>query len=188
MELDKAINCRHSVRNFKKTKKPDYRQIITAVEAATKVPLAGNHPSLRYILVQDREKIKKLAEAAVQDFIKEASFVVVVCSDKKFLEKSYYERGKTYSRQQAGASIQNLLLKLTDLGLSGNWIGAFSNETVKNLLKIPEDIDIEALIPIGYELDKEKQKPKPDLDIVLFFDEWKNKYMKKRAIISGSKT
>lgn len=188
MELDKVIKERHSVRNFRKGKKPNYNQIIEAIEAATKTPLAGNHASLKYILVQDKEKIKKLAQASVQDFVADVDFLVVVCSDKSFLVKSYYERGEIYSRQQAGASIQNMLLKITDLGLVANWVGAFSDETVKSILKIPEDIDVEAIIPIGYELGKTKQNSKPDLDNVIFFDEWKNKYMKPRSHLPSTKT
>jgi nitroreductase len=188
MELDKAIKERHNIRNFRKGKKPDYRKIIEAIDSANKAPLAGNIASLHFILISDKEKIKELAEASQQDFIADVDFVVAVCSDRKTLEKHYYERGKMYSRQQAGAAIQNFLLKITDLGLSTCWVGAFSDVTVKRILKIPEDIDIEAIFPIGYELGKTKQKAKPDLDRVMFFEEWGNKYMTKRTMPAGSKT
>ena len=150
MELTKAIKERHSVTSFKKTKTPDYHKIIEAIEAASKAPLAANHPSLRFILIQDKDKIKKIAEASMQDFVGDVNFILLVCSDKTFLKKSYNERGEIYSRQQAGASIQNLLLKITDLGLATCWIGAFNDETIKRLIKIPDNIDIEALFPIWY--------------------------------------
>lgn len=182
MDLDKAISIRHSVRNFRKNKSVNYRKIIESIDAATKIPLAGNHPSLRYIIIDDKKTIKKLAEAAVQDFFESVEYVVVICSDKNFLVKNYGKRGEMYSRQQAGASIQNLLLKITSLGLSTCWVGAFSDETVKHLLKIPEGIDIEGVFPIGYELGKIKQKQKPDLDDVIFFNEWKNRFMKPRVV------
>jgi len=177
MDLDKAIKERHSARRFR-IKKPDWRVIIEAVEAGTKAPLAGNIPTVKFILVSDKEKIAELAEAATQDFVATAHHVVVVCSDKTQCVRSYDERGGIYSRQQAGAAIENFLLKLTDLGLATCWIGAFSEETVKRALQIPDDIDVEALFPIGYEMEKTKQKTKPNLDSVLFFDVWKNKYMR----------
>jgi len=195
MELDEAIKKRHSVRSFKTTKKPDYRDIISAIEAATKAPLAGNIPSLKFILVSDKEKIKELAEAAQQKFIAQANYVVVVCSDKKTLVKHYYERGERYAKQQAGAAIENFLLKLTDLGLATCWIGAFSDETVKRILRIPDDIDVEAMFPVGYELSKEEQKTKPSLDRVMFFESYgsmpyeeESKFMKPKRAIPGSKT
>jgi nitroreductase len=188
MELDKAINQRHSARDFSKTKKTDYKKIIEAIESATKAPLAGNHHNLKFILVSDKAKIKGLAEAAVQDFISSSNYVVVVCSNKRVLEASYHERGKMYSHQQAGAAIENFLLKITDLGLATCWVGAFSDETVKRVLKIPDNIDVEAFFPIGFEIGRAKQKPKPDLDDVLFFNEWDNKYMTSRGIVPGTRT
>lgn len=186
MELDRAIKERHSVRSFRKGKKPNYKDIILALEAATKAPLAGNVYSIRYILVSDKEEIRELAEASQQDFIADVDFVVAVCSEKKTLVKSYYERGKIYARQQAGAAIQNLMLKLVDLGLSTCWVGAFSDEMVKRILKLTEDIDVEALLPIGYELGKSKQRTKPNLDDVIFFDVWKNRYMRPKIYTKQS--
>lgn len=186
MDLDKAIKERHSVTNFKTTKKPDYKQIISIIEAATKAPLAGNIFTIKYVLVQDKEKIKALAVATQQDFVGKVDYILVVCSDQHELEKMYYERAIPYSRQQAGAAIENIFLKTTELGLATCWVGAFSEETVKRLLKIPDNIIIEALMPIGYELGKTKQKAKPDLDRVLFFEEWKNKVMKPKYLATNS--
>ncbi len=178
MDLNKAIKERHSARRFK-GKTPDWRKIIEAIEAAGKAPLAGNIPTLKFILVSDKEKIAELAEAAQQDFVATAEYVVVVCSDNSQIKRSYDERGEKYSRQQAGAAIENFLLKLTDLGLATCWVGAFSDETIKNALQIPDDVEVEALFPIGYEMPPAtKQRKKPNIDDALFFDTWKNKYMK----------
>lgn len=188
MELDKAIKERRSIRHFKKTKTADYKKAIEIVDAATKAPLAGNISSLRYIIVQDKEKIAELAKAAQQDFIEEAEIAIVICSDKKGLERSYYQRGLMYSRQQAGAAIENMLLKITELGLASCWVGAFSDETIKRILKIPDNIDVEAILPIGEEMGKTKQPRKPDIDHVLFFDTWGNMYMTPRTMIPRSKT
>jgi len=188
MDFDKLLKERHSVRKFKTIKKPNYREIINIVNSAQTTPLAGNIHSLHYIIVQNKDKIKQLATAAQQEFISEVEYVIVVCSDKKGLEANYYERGEIYSRQQAGAAIQTMLLKITELGLASCWVGAFSDDTVRRILKIPENIDIEAMLPIGYELGKTKQPMKPGLDDIMFFDEWKNKLMKPRRVSEGFQT
>jgi len=177
MDLDKAIKERHCVRKFK-TKKPDWKKIIKAIEAATKAPLAGNIQAVKFILVSNKEKIASLAEAAAQNFVATANYVVVVCSDNRQIKRSYDERGERYSRQQAGAAIENFMLKLTSLGLATCWVGAFSDVTVKRVLRIQDDIEVEAILPIGYEIGKTKQRRKPNLDDVLFFDTWNNKFMK----------
>lgn len=178
MDLDKAIKQRHSARRFK-SQKPDWREIMKAIDSARLAPLAGNIPTVKFILVSDAEKIAQLAEAAMQDFISTAHYVVVVCSDKKQLTRSYDERANKYSSQQAGAAIENFLLKIADLGLATCWVGAFSDSAVKRVLQLPEDIDVEAIFPIGYELKKSQQRMKPSLDSVLYFNIWKNKYMTK---------
>ena len=49
MDLDKAIKKRQSVRSFK-DKKPDWRDILSAIEAATHAPLAGNIQTLNNTL------------------------------------------------------------------------------------------------------------------------------------------
>lgn len=189
MDLDKAIDSRHSVREFKETKKADYKKVIEALDAAARGPLAGNLPALKFIMVSNKQKIKDLSIAAQQDFILRASFVVVVCSDKKFLEKYYYERADRYAKHQAGAAIENLLLKITDLGLASCWIGAFSDQAVKRILNIPENIDVEAMLPIGYSAEENVKKiPKPDINGMLFFDKYKEKHMVPISDVPASKT
>lgn len=178
MDLDKALKERHSARSFF-DKKPDWRDIIKAIDAANLAPLAGNIPALRFILVDDTDKINQLAEASQQDFVAEAYYVVAIVSDPNLVEKSYGERAEKYLPQQAGAAIENFLLKITELGLSSCWVGAFVDEQVKRILQIPDSAEVEAILPVGYEkVPKSKQRKKSNLDPILFFNIWKNKYMK----------
>lgn len=177
MDFDKVVEKRHSVRKFAK-KKPSWKDIAEAINAARLAPLAGNIPSLKFLVVTEKEEIRKIADAANQDWIKFTDIVVAVCSDDKNLVLSYGERGKKYAKQQAGAAIENFILKLEDLGLSTCWVGAFYDEEMKKVLKVPHDIDIEAVLPIGYEDKKEKAKkrPKPDLSEIVFWEKWGNFY------------
>jgi nitroreductase len=172
MEFDKVLNKRHSARRFKEIKKPDYQKVMEAIDASSKAPLAGNLPCLKYILVSDKKLIKELAEACQQEFIEKVHYIVVVCTDKKFLEKSYYERAEMYIRQEAGAAIENFLLKIVDLGLASCWVGAFSDETIKRILKIPDNIQIEALLPVGYEFEGTEKKSRPNLESTMYYDGW----------------
>ncbi|MBU3913525.1 MAG: nitroreductase family protein [Nanoarchaeota archaeon] len=181
MKFDDIIKERRSVRRFS-SKKPKWEDIIEAIDAANKAPLAGNIYALRFILVDDKEKIKEMAEASQQKFIEQANYVFAVCTDKTSLVKSYDERGEIYARQQAGAAIENFLLKIVELGLSSCWVGAFVDDEVKRILEIPNDnenLQVEALLPVGYEMPGHKLKPKDaNLDNILWFNKWKNKYMK----------
>jgi len=177
MQLDKVIESRKSVRKYK-DKKPNWRAIVEAIESARHVPVAGGIYSLKFVVVDDKEKLAQIAKVCDQDFIAKAGFAIVVCSNPKRTVNSYGKRGEKYLRQQAGAGIQNILLKLTELGLGSCWIGHFVDNQVKKAVVIPEDIDVEAVISIGYEMGKTKPSKKIDLDNILYFNKYGNKRMK----------
>ncbi|MBI2630008.1 nitroreductase family protein [Candidatus Pacearchaeota archaeon] len=177
MDLDKAIKERHSSRRYS-SKKVAWQDIMKAVNLARLAPLAGNIPTLKFVVIDDKETMQKLADACQQDFVATAKYVVAVCSDNSNLLVSYEDRAKKYSHQQAGAAIENFLLKIAELRLTTCWVGAFVDEQVKSILKIPGSIEVEALFPIGYEMPpKSKQRTKINLDRMLFFNSWGNRYM-----------
>ena len=183
MDLDKVIKNRRSVRKFK-NKKPDWRRIIECIDSARFAPMAGNNYTVKFIIVDDEEKIKKITESCQQDFIGQAKYLVVVCSNPSRTTNEYGEHGKVFCRQQAGAAIQNFLLKIVESGLSTCWIGYFVEEQIKKTLEIPKDIDVEALFPIGYESEKPKtKKMKIDLDRILYFNSYGNVKMKKQKLV-----
>lgn len=184
MEFGKIVDSRRSVREFY-DKKPDWKDIIEAIDAARKAPLAGNIGNLKFIIVDEPELISNLAEAAQQDFVGKVHYIVVVCSDKTDLVRSYDERGEKYAQQQAGASIENFLLKIIELGLGSCWVGAFVDEQVKIILKIPANIDVIAILPIGYPRHRGEQKRKPPLDRCLYFNRYKMKFMKPRSMVQA---
>ncbi len=178
MELDKAILSRKSVRKFN-SKKPDWRKIIECIDCARYAPMAGNNFTLKFIVVNDKEKIQKIADAAQQPFISQAQYITVVCSNPSRTINAYKENGEKFLRQQAGAAIQNFLLKIQETGLSTCWIGYFVESIIKRELKIPENVNVEAIFPIGYEFEKSRtRKTKIDIDRILYFEKYGNNQMK----------
>lgn len=177
MELNKAIQSRRSTKKFKE-KKPDWRKIIECIDSARYAPIAGRNYTLKFILVSDTAKINKIAEACQQDFISQAKFVVVVCSNPSRTVNAYGKKGEIYCRQQAGAGIQNFLLKIQEAKLATCWVGAFVEEQIKRVLKIPAGVNVEAVFPIGYEMGKQRKKTKIDLDRILYFNQYGNTKLK----------
>lgn len=179
MKFRDLIQKRRSIKKFLLNKKVDWRKIIRAIDAARFIPAAGNQFNLRYILVSNKDIIRQFADAAQQDFIANADYAVVCVSDESELEKLYGERGKRFTAQQAGASIENFLLALTDEGLATTWVGYFYEDMIKYLLQIPDEMTIEAIFPIGIEAKNNiMKKPfKKELGNILYYDKWNNKYM-----------
>jgi nitroreductase len=178
MDLNKIIQSRKSCRKFS-SKKPNWRDIIECVDSMRHTPSAGKNFLLKIIIVSDKEKIKRLAEAAEQKFIEQAQYVVVVYSNPSRVKNAFGERGIIYSRQQAGAAIQNFLLKIQEKNLDTCWIGHFNEGKIKKELKVPEKMEIEAIFPIGYRIKEEKPTRKISLDNILYFERHENKQMKK---------
>jgi nitroreductase len=181
MELDKAIQNRHSVRKFD-SKKPDWRTIIECIDSARYAPMAGNNYTLKFILVSDVKKLKEIAEASQQRHVGEAQYIVIVCSNPSRPVNAFGKGGEIFCRQQAGAAIQNFLLKIEESGLATCWVGSFGEEQIKRALDIPDDINIEAIFPVGYEYGKRDSKKKRfskiELDRILYFNEYGNVKMK----------
>ena len=177
MDFDKLIKSRQSIRKFN-SKKPDWRDIIESIEAARFIPTAGGNYVQKFIIVDDPDKIDQIAVACQQDFIATAKYVVVVCSNPARLKNAYGKNGESYTKQQAGATIQNFLIKLEEFGLSTCWVGYFLDDSIKKILEIPEQTDIEAIFPIGFEYEKKRTKKAPiDLDQVIYFNLYGEKYM-----------
>jgi len=178
MELETTIRRRHSIRRYSK-KYVNWKYVVSILDTSRFAPFAGNICSIRLIVVTDKEKIQQLSEAAKQDFIAVAPVVVVVCSDIKLVMLAYGKRGYMYSKQQAGAAIQNMLLKITELGLASCWIGAFDDNAIRNILNIPEEIEIEAILPIAHKSwIREVKRKKTELRDIVFFNRYGNKKRK----------
>jgi nitroreductase len=178
MDLDRIIHSRRSIRRFGSTK-PDWRDILECIDAMRYAPMAGNNFSLKVILVDEEQNIREIAEAAQQPFVGGAKYLVVVCTTPSRTEISYGERGKNYLKHQAGAAIENFLLKITEKGLATCWVGHFAEQQIKRILNIPDEIHIEALFPVGYAFKKSEPKRKIELDAILYFNKYGNKKMNK---------
>jgi nitroreductase len=182
MDFDKALNARKCTRRFS-TKKVSFDNVAAVCDAARSAPMAGNICTLKLVLVSDKKTRHELSEAALeQSFIGDAEYVIVVCSDPGQCVRSYGPKAEVFVRQQAGAAIENMFLKAVDLGLATCWIGAFDENAVRDVLSIPDNIQIEAMLPLSYALEskgKVEMRKKPDLKMILNFEKWGQKTAKK---------
>lgn len=171
MKLLDAINKRRSIRKFK-DKNVKWADVLEAIDAALKTPLAGNISTLRFIIITEQETKNKLAQYSDQLWISEADTIVAVCSDTTNLQQMYDDRADKYAKLQVGAAIQNFMLRLTELGLSSCWVGAYLDSEIKRHLKVPDHINVEALLPIGYADETPKKIKKASIQQSIFWEQW----------------
>lgn len=177
MDLKKAVEKRADAKVFD-FKKVDWRKVVRAIDFARFAPAAGNYFSTRFILVTDEDVIAKLAEASQQPFVGRAKTCVVVVSDNKGLVRAYADRGEQYSRQHAGAAIENFLLGLENEKLITSWVWYFVDDQVRQILDIPESVVVEGIFPIGAKAKVTRvEKRTARLDNILFFGKYGEKKM-----------
>lgn len=171
MDFASVLKLRRSVRRFA-LKKVSMNEIGEMCYAAFLAPSAGNIPTLNFIIVEEKPKIKLLANAAQQPFIAQAPFVIVVYSRVEPVKRSYGKKGEIYARQQAGAAIQNMLLTAANLDLGACWVGWFDEDIVKRVINLPAWAQVEALIPVGHPNEKPIPRKKADMKLFVRFNDY----------------
>ncbi len=173
MDVLEAIKKRRSKREF--LKKEISIEVLTQIlDSATYAPAAGNIQNWRFVIIDEQEKKEKIANAAVkQTWIADAPVVVVVCSDNVNLERFYGDRGvKFYSIENCFLAIENMLLAAVAFSIDSCIIAAFDERAIKRILKLPEEIEPLAIIPLGYSKEEPFKKTSLDVENITYFNEW----------------
>lgn len=179
MEFDKVLNKRRSIRRYtqKDVKQEDIDEII---EAGLKAPSAGNLQPWRFIVTDNKEKINQAVDTTYiggnidsdknQDWIREVPVIILACIDYTDPVNKYGEHGKKAAIQDVSAAVENMVLKIVDLGLASCWISGFREKELKKVFEVPDHIDILAFLPIGYDDGYNRKISKKDKNEVVFMD------------------
>jgi len=158
-ELLEVIYRRRSVRKYEK--KPIPEEILKAIlEAGRLAPTAKNLQPWHFIVVRDPEIKRKLIFTDWNNFIEEASVVIVGCG----------EMDKKWAVVDVAIALQNMVIAAEALGLGSCWIGAFEEEEVKRALGVPDHLKVVAMITIGYPAERPEPPPKKKLEEIVQFE------------------
>jgi len=164
MDVFEAIRTRRSIRKFRPKPIPDEKLEIIR-EAGRLAPSAGNRQPWRFVVVKDPERKKNLAKAADnQMFIANAGVIIVALGDP--------EASPRWFKQDPIIAVEHMILAATALGYGSCWIGAFNEEGVKRILKIPEGLAVIALLPIGFSDESPPPRARKPLEEIFFLEEY----------------
>ncbi|MEM2273432.1 MAG: nitroreductase family protein [Candidatus Bathyarchaeia archaeon] len=199
--IENIIKGRRSIRSFSSKSAPQ-DLILKLIDAARWAPSAHNAQPWRFIIIADPEVKRRLAEAMASDWLRdleknhvppEDSRKLVEGSIKRFSEApvlivaaitmremhKYPDRRRQrfehlMATQSLAAAIQNILLAAHAEGLGACWFCAplFCQETVRKILKMPRDIEPQALITVGYPAESPEPPPRKPLKEIAFKDYW----------------
>lgn len=144
----KAILNRKSIRKYKDIKISD-EIVEDLLKAGMQAPSAGNQQPWEFIVLRDKETMKKITEIhPYSKMLLNTDVAIVVCGDEsKELFKGFWV-------QDCSAATENILLAAEDKGLGAVWLGIYPLEDrvngLKTLLDLPESVFPLSIIPIGY--------------------------------------
>lgn len=94
---------------------------------------------------------KKLSEAALsQPMVRTAPASLVISAVYPRITGKYGKRGIRYANMEAGHASQNVYLLATELGIGTCAVGAFEDEEVRKVLKLPVNEEPLYIMPLGH--------------------------------------
>lgn len=176
-----AVDCikgRRSIRRFT-GQAVDHSLLEEVIETASYAPSWKHSQTIRYIAVEGELK-NHIGSECTSTFpnngaiIQNAPLLIAVTVIKG---RCGYERdgsftthrGDTWQMFDAGVASEAFCLAAYEKGLGTVIMGIFDEEKIVNLLEIPEDRELIALIPVGYP-DEEPAAPrrKPVSDLLSY--------------------
>jgi len=177
MDLSKAIENRRSVREFKPSP-VEWEKLANILDAGRLAPSSGNLQDWKFIVVNNKDKKQDIADACAQQFwMADAPVFVVLVSLDDRNERYYGERGKNvYTIQNCAAAAMSMLLAVEAEGLSACWVSAFDVSMIRRILTIPDTTTPQVVIPIGYSDENPDAPNKLELQDLIFFDKYGNRF------------
>jgi nitroreductase len=157
MDLIEAIKGRRSIRKYKPDRVPEetLQKIMDAVRWS---PSWANTQCWEVIIVKDPKIKSELATSLSKgnpalSTMTEAPLVIVLCGKKGV---SGFKKGEATTVKgdwlmfDTGIAMQTLCLTAHSLSLGTVVVGNFDHKKAEGILGLPENVEVVAMIPLGY--------------------------------------
>ncbi len=169
MEVFEAIQQRRSVRSYQ-DREVEEEKLKQVLEAGRLAPSARNLQEWKFVVVRDKELRGQLVEAANgQQFVGQAPVVIAACAPE---HEHVMSCGHPSHLIDVAIAIDHMTLAARELGLGTCWIGAFNQQKVRDVLGIPESVEVVELLALGYPADWPGAKPRKRFDEIVSYDTW----------------
>jgi coenzyme F420-0:L-glutamate ligase/coenzyme F420-1:gamma-L-glutamate ligase len=199
MSLNDIIKKRRSVRKYL-PQAISREAVLEVLVAAGLAPSAHNSQPWSFIILENPSVKRELAEAMADAWVSDAEkdrvkvevkmrqervdrfanapALILACISmnglRKFPDQKRQMLERDLAQQSLGAAMQNLLLTAQALGLGACWFCApgFCKEIVRKVLGIPEAVEPEAFVIMGYSAETPSVPLKKSLEEYCFRDMW----------------
>jgi nitroreductase len=194
VDIFEAIRTTRAMRRLDPNREVSDQDLLKILEAATKAATGGNRQQVRWLVVRDAEKRRRVGElyreCAAQALRIYEEDAKTNPTTARMLKSSWFladhmgvspaiivacapgERGRVEASVYPG--VQNLMLAARALGLGTTLttIHRCNEDKVKALLGIPEDVHTFCLIPVGYPLGRWGEAPRRPVQELTYWDTW----------------
>lgn len=152
MDVIEAIEKRRAFRSLIPVKITE-NLIKDLAESAQLSASCFNNQPWRYVFVYEPEMLKKMHEAlsSGNEWAQKASMIIVVLGKQ---EDDCVIHDRIYYRFDIGMATMAIILRATELGLVAHPIAGYSPKKTREILGIPEDVDVITLVIVGKHSDK----------------------------------
>jgi len=167
LNFRELVEKRYSVRGYENTpvSETTLRKLFETVRMA---PSACNFQPWVFIVISDAAVRAELLKSYGRDWFAEAPVIIAAGYDRTISWKRF--DGREYGIVDTAIAFDHLTLAAAEYGLGTCWIGAFKEDIVREILKVPSNIDIVALTPLGYPKAEKNDKQRKSPDQFVFRD------------------
>jgi nitroreductase len=170
MDVIQAIKLRKSVRSFS-DKNVESQTLVDVLEMARIAPSFLNRQEWRFVIVRDVETRKKLVEIAkCSSIILESPIVIIGCG-KPFNQITDTDQSSNII--DTAIALDHVSLAAIEYSLGTCWTSIFDESKVKEILGIPKEVNVVALMALGYPKDSSMlEKKRLSLQQLVKFEKW----------------
>jgi nitroreductase len=169
MNALEAILGRRSIRKFTGARVSE-EDVETLLKAAMSAPSACNQQPWHFIVVRNRESLKKIMEAhPYTKMLDKASVAIIVCGDPELQDCP------GYWVQDCSAATENLLIAANAIGLGATWCGVYPADDrvlkLKEIFGTPKQVVSLCVVAVGVPDEKKPPSERFNEDRI-HFEHW----------------
>ena len=167
MEVMEAIEKRRSIRDYDDRSVPE-EKLKRVLEAARLSPSASNRQDRKFVVARDEACRRALAQAAFgQGHVAQAPVVIAAVSTSPGYVMAC---GVPSFPVDLAIAADHMTLAAADEGLGTCWIGAFHQDSVRSILRIPEDHTVGVLLTLGFPRMTPQTTPRKALEEIVSYE------------------
>ena len=160
--LELAKN-RFSLRKYK-SKPVSEEDLLYVLEAGRIAPSAVNYQPWQFLVVQEKENLKKVYSLYHREWFQEAPVVIIILADHSQSWKR--SEGKDHADIDVAIAADHMTLAATDRGLGTCWVCNFDKQKTIDILNLPDHLEPVVFLPLGHpdqetDINRHKDKRKP---------------------------